>query len=68
MEGDVNLEDVKKSHYILKDLKRLGLKLDFSQDELFVIQSRETGKDLCTYYGVEKVQAFIDGFEVAKDL
>lgn len=63
-----SLDDIVKSHYILKKLKAFGLKLNFKQDNFFEIMRREDESSVCTFNKFCEVEAFIVGLEVAKEL
>ncbi len=64
---DITLEDVKTSHYALKHLKELGMKLDFSEDKLFKIQCRKTGETIKCFESLTDVRMFIIGAQVQRE-
>ena len=65
--SNITLEDVKNSHYVVKHLKELGMKLDFSEDKLFRIQCRETGKTLKCFDSFDNVRMFVLGAQVQRE-
>jgi len=65
--NDISLEDVKTSHYALKHLKELGMKLDFSQDKLFKIQCRATGEVIKVFDNLTNVRMFILGAQYQRE-
>lgn len=56
--SNITLDDVKESHYTLKQLKSLGMHLDFSEEKIFRVACRESGKTIASFETLSEVRMF----------
>lgn len=62
----ITLEDVKESHYTLKQLKSLRMKLDFSEVKIFRVMCIETGKTIACFDSLSEVRMFTASLKAQK--